>query len=760
MLLLGVLSAAAAFSMPVAQAPPTGRVVAGTAVDARPVRRASVTLSGPSLRAPQIAETDTTGAFRFDRLPSGAVKVRIEKPGFVTLDADLTPNATFTLTRGGAVEGVVTDVAGEPVWNVVVTALRIVNGKPEAIARTRTDDLGQYRVHSLPAADYFVEVATDRLFITSQPLMAGEKFPEVNKGYYPAAAAFEDAKPVMVTAGRDSSGVDVTFTPSLPVKDPSAPPPSARIDRDGTGRIAGIVTDATTGKPVRAAQLLLLPAAGQGPSITDARRTDAQGRFEYRSLPSQRYVISVRAPRYVTLDYGQKRPGENGGEIMVHENEDVRADLKMTRTSAIEGSIVDEFGDPAPSVLVQLAQKQFVVGRNRLVPAPMRSQPPTDDRGRYRISGMPPGDYFVTALSGVYTDLNGAGGFAPTYYPGTIDASSATPVTIPFGADLTAATFPLVPAKTFSVSGTMIDADGRPVSGRGTVWLMTPDRLGLMDFNIARGATAPDGSFVLRNVPQGQYTLQGFAPASPGDRGGNLGAMPFGWLPIGVGDTNLDGLLLKTTPGTMLRGKFVLEDDSVAPPKPDQIWVNPLNVEFDSAPVGGGPSPSVTHDDLTFEATHQSGRRRIFVEVRTREWALKSITLNGRDITDTTVDLREHDVDGVEVLLTPKVSHVTGGVTDDKGAAVTAYAVVIFSTYPTKWTDRSRFVVMGRSTQEGRFTVNGLPPEDYLAVALPGFQPLEIYDPDFLAQLRPMATSFTLNEGETKTLELKLKRRP
>src|SRR6185436_10146725 len=159
-----------------------------------------------------------------------------------------------------------------------------------------------------------------------------------------------------------------------------------------------------------------------------------------------------------------------------------------------------------------------------------------------------------------------------------------------------------------TVSGTMFDPDGNPVSGRGTLLLAPPDRAKRADFNLTRTATQPDGTFVLRNVPPGTYTLQGFAPPPPGYRGaGNLNAFPFGWASIAVGDANVDGIALKTSNGTALRGKIVFEDLLGAPlPKPEQVRVDAFPVEFDSAPVGGGPSPSQTNADWTVEATRQS----------------------------------------------------------------------------------------------------------------------------------------------------------
>ena len=152
--------------------------------------------------------------------------------------------------------------------------------------------------------------------------MPGEKRPEINKAYYPAAGTTDEGKPVRVTADRDVTGIDVTFTPAAPVKDSAAPPAPPRPDATGTGRIAGTVTDAVWGKPIKAAELLLLPAPGQGPRLTNWVRTDSRGRFEYRFLEAQRYTLSFRAPRFVNLEFGQKRPGETGTQIELRAGED------------------------------------------------------------------------------------------------------------------------------------------------------------------------------------------------------------------------------------------------------------------------------------------------------------------------------------------------------------------------------------------------------------------------------------------------------
>jgi len=738
-----------------------GRVATGSAADLRPVRRARVSLvADGSGTKPRMVDTDGKGAYRFVNVTAEKYRLSISKPGFVpaTIDAD-PAGRTLIMVRAGAIEGTVLDTAGDPFPAVTLRALEVLGpGKTIMTASARTDDLGRYRIHSLPPGDYLVEASAADA-VQSQLLMPGEKRGAVPRTFYPAADAIETAKPITVAAGRDVTSVDLRLARPAPAIDPTAPPPPPHPDATGTARIFGRVTDAVSGRPVPQARLLLVPL--DGVALTNWKRADAQGRFEYTQVQARRYRLTASADRLIQMEYGQKRPGESGIAIQVRPDEEFRADVALPRGGAIEGLLFDEFGDPAPDVTVRVARRMFAAGRHRLVPSDRRDQQAiTDDRGRYRISSLEPGEYYVTALAGVYVSETAAGGFSPTYYPGTPDAGAATPVTVAYGAEASAATFALNPARTVSVSGRMVDVEGRPVSGRGGVMLFTRDSLKRPELHIARGSLEPDGTFMLRNVPEGSYTLQGFAPPPPDYKGPmNLGAMPFGAMPLTIGDVDLDNVVLKVTDGAALRGKFVLEDPAVAPPPARMARVSAVPVEFDSAPMAGGPPPSETRDDLTFEVLKLSGLRRIVVSVSDPAWALKKIVLNGIDVTDAAVDFRGAAVEGVEVVLTPKVSRVSGVVSDDKGP-VTDYAVVIFSSDPTKWTDRSRFVAMTRPTQQGRFELRGLAPDEYLVIALPGVTGQEWSDPDFLQQLRLDATAFSLAEGETRTFQLKLKKRP
>jgi protocatechuate 3,4-dioxygenase beta subunit len=767
----GVLTAALTIPQTAPQPSPntdllTGRVVTLGGNDLRPVRRAQVTLKGAS--GTRVTDTDTSGVYRFDRLPRGSYKVSVRKAGFVTLETAAAADATLTLERGGAIEGSVFDSMGDPIWNVAVSALLVRSGeRPTAVAQVRTDDLGRYRLHSLQAGDYYVEVETDDTYRRGLFIAGGNR--SFDRTLHPSAAALEDARPVHVSLGLETTSVNVVMK-SAPSNATIAFQPVERGTAAGASRISGRVVDGGSGKPIPGARLMLVTAdALRSGAIVLA---DAQGQFAFRSLEPRRYLLAANAERFVGLEFGQKAPGDTGHQIDVRAGDDLTADFMLPRASAIEGTVVDEFGDPAPSISIRIARRQYAAGRHRLTAVGSTLQwVATDDRGHFRIGALEPGDYFVVALSGAYTDTNEGGVFAPTYCPGTDDAHAAAAVTLALGADSTAP-FSLVPATTVRVSGKMVDPDGRPVAG-GTIWLLPPDRLRESNLDVIRSTTAADGTFVLPQVPKGVYTIQGLGPPIQS----SAGARPFGWLPVTVGEQHLDSVVLEVTRGKSLRGHVVLEDTSTPPPNVHVIAVTTVPVEFDSSPIGqmrltsstpvdfGStvfgdlPTPSVTRDDLSFEVSRLSGLRRILVTVGSPNWTVKRITRNGIDITDTPQDFRSTNVEDVEVVLTPKITRLTGGVSDAKGP-IGDCAVVAFSTDPTKWVDRSRFVMLTRSTLQGRFELRGLPPEEYLAIALPRIVQSEWEDPDFLQQLRAEATTFTLGEGDSRVLDLKLKKRP
>ena len=138
-------------------------------------------------------------------------------------------------------------------------------------------------------------------------------------------------------------------------------------------------------------------------------------------------------------------------------------------------------------------------------------------------------------------------------------------------------------------------------------------------------------------------------------------------------------------------------------------------------------------------------------------WMTKAVRHNGVDVTDTGLEFRPNeDVGGIEIELTNQPSNVSGLVTTSRGEQSKDYTVVVFAQDPQKWGFMSRYVATGRPDQDGRFQIRNLPAGSYYAIALEYLEQGEQTDPEVLERLRDRGTLFSLNEGESKTLDLKL----
>jgi hypothetical protein len=133
--------------------------------------------------------------------------------------------------------------------------------------------------------------------------------------------------------------------------------------------------------------------------------------------------------------------------------------------------------------------------------------------------------------------------------------------------------------------------------------------------------------------------------------------------------------------------------------------------------------------------------------------------VNGADITDTGMEFKAGEtVAGVEVILTSKLTQVAGTVTGAGSQPAKDYTLVVFADDPQRWTlPNSRYIVGTRPDQDGRFQVKNLPAGGYYAIAVEYLAQGEWNDPDVLDRLKGNATKFTLADGETKTLDLKIK---
>jgi hypothetical protein len=520
----------------------------------------------------------------------------------------------------------------------------------------------------------------------------------------------------------------------------------------GTAILRGHVFAADTGQPLRKAQVRIF-----GNDIRENRTTttDENGVYEFKELRAGRYTISASKGSYVSVSYGQQRPTDAPKPLDILDSQLVeRVDLSLPRGSVIRGRVVDEFGEPAPEVQIATERYQFVQGQRRLVPSGRTVT--TNDIGEFRLFGIAPGQYYLSATwrnpNGVNPNASATDrtAYAPLYFPGTMNVNEAQRMTLAAGQELADVVMVLKPIRASRVSGTALGADGKP---------FTPGMIMVAQTNVGFGMAMtgttqirPDGSFTVTGLAPGTYTLRVQRMGPPGE--GPETAM----ATVTTTGEDISNVTLIAAKPSLLTGRVIVDPSAVAAlPRVLTIGVQPA--EFIGIPAPP-PPPTRVADDFTFEIKSPPGRMRLTLGGMgppPSGWTVRSVRVNSVDVTDTGIDFKPNeDVSGVELELTNKLTTISGGVTNSGGNTAKDYTAIVFSQDTRKWIGTTRYQATGRPDQDGHFKITALPPGEYYIVAVDRVEPGQWGDPEFLESVRTSAASISLNEGETQAVTLRL----
>ena len=272
--------------------------------------------------------------------------------------------------------------------------------------------------------------------------------------------------------------------------------------------IRGRVVSADTGTPVRRAQV---QATFRGQSARIAL-TDADGRFELRDLPAGSVVLRASKTGFVPQQFGQRSAFSASEPVSLGDGQQFTAEFALLRAGVLTGRVFDEFGDPVANVRVAAMRSQLTPTGRRLF-AVSAGPGITDDTGAYRLYGLAPGTYYVSATPpamNVNVPLLAPGGpvtYAATFFPGTTDAGSAERITVAAGRDQHNIDFGLIVTPAVQVSGVVLGLNGTPI--QATVNLRGALATDVIVGGGRRGVTtSADGRFILPSAPPGSYVVE------------------------------------------------------------------------------------------------------------------------------------------------------------------------------------------------------------------------------------------------------------
>jgi len=742
----------------------TGRVV--RASDGAPVAR--VRIGGPSTRdalGSSMVLTDLDGRFSLAVL-STAPRVSAQKTGYAPQSVPVPPSRSLViaLSPGGAVSGRVIDDAGDPVVGARVTAedARATAGRNRAIAQAETDDRGEYRLGGLAEAPIVVALTTtgttaQTAVIAGRTAVAGRS---QHRTYFPDAQERNEAEVFTPGPGDDIDDINflvpaarsasqplsvVSALPTLELAG-SASATSLQVAAQ-VGHVRGRVVS-TAGTPLSRAKVALARVG----RFLDVRTADSDrdGGFVFTGLPVGVYRVLASKAGYSAAGVGREAITQDtlrtaGRELTVTAEQTIDdVVLSLAPWSTVTGRVRDDEGDPVQGAIVRLLQVRYLAGRRQLVPVGP-SERRTDDRGEYRLFGMPPGAYVVSASvhEVAAADLPG---YARTYYPGTARAVDARFVQVESAAHLTNLDLDLVRGPTYRVGGRIRNAAGQPTMG-GRVQLLTSRRTNAAFIEAVNARIAGDGRFEFPHVAPGIYVMQTQQNSRNGYTEGEFAAVA-----VTVTDSDVLDLQVQASAGSTVTGRVVLASSGVSTAPP----LRTLRIQAMPADADLTPNTWARADlgaDGRFVLAGLNGPRRLTVSNLPAGWTLQAVRVNGIDATDRPVSFgrSEESLADVEVILTDRVAEVSGVVADAEGRPTPAAHVVVFPLDRGLWFPRSRYLRSTATDADGSFRIEALPPGSYSAVAvsaLPADGDDAWQDPAWLASLVKDAVTVPLANGE------------
>jgi 5-hydroxyisourate hydrolase-like protein (transthyretin family) len=527
------------------------------------------------------------------------------------------------------------------------------------------------------------------------------------------------------------------------------------------GTIEGHVANAVTGEPVGGATVHLYPLGRRGGTAAQAQAAGSQadGVFRFESVSQGSYFLSAEAGNYVTVGgrYRAQRVAVASGQQITG------IVVQLNPQGTISGRVLDENGQGVPGATVQAYTTYVMRGRLQLRRGTSVS---AGKGGEFTLRKLNPGKYYISAepertakkshaqqKEQPAAEAAEAGdvsapvvtGFVRTFYPSSLDMQSATPFEVVPGQPAADADIRLRRAITYQVSGRVGQTDG--ALRRATVLLSPRDTL---DSNVlgTSARLADDGTFQVKDVLPGSYTLWLIGTYSPGELSPSLqgGLRLLGRQDIDVSASNVRGVVLSLTPPVNLSGHVTA--DGIDKQRLAQLRVN--FVPAGQAMLGSFQSAAVDAEGNFALQNLAPGTYGVRVNNPPAGTYVKEVTYNRQDITASGLDVSLGGAGEIEVTIRSGAAEVDGTVQAEGGAAAGPGTIVVL--IPEDIAADGYGTLSGPVSGDS-FAIKNVPPGHYYAYALDHWDSVW-QNADFLRDMQREGTSIEMEENARTQVQL------
>jgi hypothetical protein len=419
--------------------------------------------------------------------------------------------------------------------------------------------------------------------------------------------------------------------------------------------------------------------------------------------------------------------------------------FRLMPQAEMSGRVTDEVGDPVRHAAVALYREGRELGNVRVTRAGFTQ---TDDLGEYELSHLAPGRYFLSATAtpwyavhppvarqganyGVVDSIDASleVAYPETFYPEATDSSGAQAISLK-GGDTTRIDLQLVAVRAVTVTVPHIASSSAGVNQqRVALTLQRKVFDGLEQVPVAMQGTPTEMTLV--GVPPGHYVLN--KQSIQQEPGGGVRSS----------EINL-------TNGTLTVDENTGQEMG--------------NVKLTGKAADGGSLPAGTNFSLTAKGGKESQGRVLNEKGEAeidglkpgeyylgafggaRQYFVSRMLSEGKDLLDQTV----HVTTGTTVLVTAMVNPAAGSLDGfvQKDGKLAAGAMVLL--LPSDEVRRTRYVWRDQSDLDGGFHLSGIPPGQYVLLAIEDGWEVEWQREDVLALYLPKAMPVVVPEtGKT-----------
>ena len=485
--------------------------------------------------------------------------------------------------------------------------------------------------------------------------------------------------------------------------------------KEANGSISGRVT--IDGHPARGVTVLLVSIdASSGMQRTTAKATtDQAGEFHIKGAPAGSYSLQAFAPALIAA--GDNRYGRpQGKSITLAEGETADGiEISLQQGGVITGQVIGSDGQP----VIQESVWLFLVGSADQQPG--RKQPfylpynfmfTTDDRGVYRLFGLPPGRYIV----GVGVDTSrpnarmstGNTYYPLTYHPDVTEETKATTIEVAHGSEATGVDIVLGrTSRGYSVSGRIVDAvSGKPVVGMTYGYGARDPQSGRFNSNsFTSSTTNARGEFRLDGVTPGEYAA--FAsPAFDSDLYSDTG-------PFTVSDSDISGVVVKVRVGSRIAGNVMIEgvDGQPGVPRLSEIRLGVSAGSLNVAPRSGQVRIEADGSFRTMGLPRGIANFSVAYPAP-KGLALARIERDGVEQKNGIEVGSNEEITGVKVVFAYGTGSIRGQVKVE-GGEITADTAIYINVAKVGSDNKNPGMRMPTVDSRGRFVLDGLQPGEY-----------------------------------------------